>query len=332
MIFTHATRRLTLTYTLIQLLLLGAFALGIYTFVSRTFDFDAIASDGEPAINAAERGFDTLRTGLLWCYGALMLIAPLTGYLMARATLRPVKISYEAQQRFVDDASHEFRTPLAILQGEIELALSRQRTPAEYERVLGGSLDVVEGLTSLTDALLLLARGTATDLADTFEDVDLAEIARTCAAQRTPDGPAPTITVDASVGVGVGAVIVGSPELISRALLNVLDNALKFTPPDETITVSVRADSSRATIQVTDTGTGMSANAISHAFDRFWRGDNARTQGGHGLGLALVQQICLAHQGKATVASREGRGTTLTLTFPLASSRSRHTASTDPAQ
>ncbi|WP_407343336.1 sensor histidine kinase [Pengzhenrongella phosphoraccumulans] len=321
MIFTHATRRLTLTYTLIQLLLLGAFALAIYTFVTRTFDFDAIADGGAPAVNAAERGFDTLRTGLLWCYGALMLIAPLTGYLMARATLRPVKISYEAQQRFVDDASHEFRTPLAILQGEIELALSRPRTPAQYERVLGGSLDVVEGLTSLTDALLLLARGTATDLADTFEEVDLAEIARTCAARRTPDGPAPSISVDAYAG----ARIVGSPELLSRALLNVLDNALKFTPPDGTITVSVRADSSRATVQVADTGTGMSADAINHAFDRFWRGDQARTQGGHGLGLALVEQICLAHDGKATLTSLEGHGTTVTLTFPLAAvTPSRH--------
>jgi len=330
MIFTHATRRLTLMYTLIQLLLLGAFALAIYTFVTRTFDFDAIAGDGAPAVNAAERGFDTLRTGLLWCYGALMLIAPLTGYLMARATLRPVKISYEAQQRFVDDASHEFRTPLAILQGEIELALSRPRTPTQYERVLGGSLDVVEGLTSLTDALLLLARGTATDLMHTFEDVDLAEVARTCAARRTPAGPAPTITVEADAGAG--AAIVGSPELISRALLNVLDNALKFTPPDGTITVSVLADSSRATVQVTDTGTGMSADAISHAFERFWRGDNARTRGGHGLGLALVQQICLAHHGKATLTSLEGHGTTVTLTFPLALNASRRVASTGSAR
>ncbi|MGV8968340.1 MAG: sensor histidine kinase [Cellulomonas sp.] len=328
MIFTHATRRLTLTYTLIQLLLLGVFALAIYTFVTRTFDFDAIADGGAPAVNAAERGFDTLRTGLLWCYAALMLIAPLTGYLMARATLRPVKISYEAQQRFVDDASHEFRTPLAILQGEIELALSRARTPAQYEHVLGGSLGVVEGLTSLTDALLLLARGTATDLANTFEDIDLAEIARTCAARRTPDGSAPAITVDAVSG----AAIVGSPELISRALLNVLDNALKFTPPDGTINVSVRADSSRATVQVTDTGTGMNADAISHAFDRFWRGDQARTRGGHGLGLALVQQICLAHHGKAALASVEGHGTTVTLNFPIALNASRRVASSGSAR
>ncbi|MGV8966825.1 MAG: sensor histidine kinase [Cellulomonas sp.] len=328
MIFTHATRRLTLTYTLIQLLLLGVFALAIYTFVTRTFDFDAIADGGAPAVNAAERGFDTLRTGLLWCYAALMLIAPLTGYLMARATLRPVKISYEAQQRFVDDASHEFRTPLAILQGEIELALSRPRTSAQYERVLGGSLDVVEGLTSLTDALLLLARGSATDLADTFEDVDLAEMARTCVAQRTPDGPAPPITVDAVTGVRIA----GSPELISRVLLNVLDNALKFTPPDGTITVSVQADSARATVQVADTGTGMNADAISHAFDRFWRGDHARTRGGHGLGLALVQQICLAHHGKATLTSLEGHGTTVTLTFPLALNTSRRVASTGSAR
>lgn len=320
MIFASATRRLTLTYTLVQLLLLGAFALAIYTFVTRTFDFDAIAGDGAPAVNAAERGFETLRTALLVCYAGLIVIAPLTGYLMARATLRPVRLAYAAQQRFVDDASHEFRTPLAILQGEIELALSRPRPPAEYRRVLGGSLEVVEGLTSLTGALLLLARGNTAELTDTFEDVELADLVRTCAARRGLDRPGAVLSVDAEKP----ARIVGSPELISRALLNVLDNALAATPPDGLISVSVQARSSRAVITVRDTGTGMSEVAVGHAFERFWRGDQARTPGGHGLGLALVQQICAAHRGEATLTSVDRDGTTVSLSFPLAPRPSQH--------
>ena len=114
----------------------------------------------------------------------LAVLVPFLSYLMARAALRPLRTSYEAQQRFVDDASHEFRTPLSVLQGEMELALSLPRPREEYEQVLERSLEEVQTLISLTENLLLLARGSAADMTATFEEVSLAEIAQAAAHAR----------------------------------------------------------------------------------------------------------------------------------------------------
>ena len=108
----------------------------------------------------------------------------------------------------------------------------------------------------------------------------------------------------------------GSPELLIRAIGNVVDNALKFTPSSGRVEVSVEEDGTDAVVHVRDTGVGMDGDTAAHAFDRFWRADEARTQPGYGLGLSLVQQICHAHGGTVAIGGRPGVGTTVRLTFP----------------
>ena len=313
MIFRRAVLRLTAAYTAIQLLLYGAFALGVYAFVTGTFDFDAAQTDGAAAVDAAERGFATLRTGLLVSYAALAVTVPLLSYVMARVALGPLRASYEAQQRFVDDASHEFRTPLSILQGEMELALGRPRDRGEYTRVLESSLDAVQSLVTLTDDLLLLARGSSAELEATFEDVALGPIARAAVARRTAS---PLGGARVEVVMVDEVHVQGSAELLTRAVENIIGNAQRFTPAKGRITVSVSEDAGRAIVRVTDTGTGVSPQVVRHAFDRFWRADEARSQPGHGLGLALVRQICEAHGGEASIASAEGGGAVVTISLP----------------
>ena len=313
MIVRQAVLRLTIAYTLVQLVLYGAFAVGVYLFVTSTFDFDVTRTEGAVAVGAAERGFATLRTGLLVSYAGLVVLVPFLSYLMARAALGPLRISYEAQQRFVDDASHEFRTPLSVLQGEMELALSLPRDRDEYERVLERSLEEVQTLISLTENLLLLARGSSAEMRATFEEVSLAKIAMTAAARRTLGAA----SVAPKVMVHEDARVLGSPELLIRAAENVIDNAMRFTPPTGAITISVDTQANLGILRIKDNGSGMSAEATRHAFDRFWREDGARPPTGHGLGLALVRQICVAHGGDAFISSAPGDGTTLTISLPL---------------
>jgi signal transduction histidine kinase len=310
-IFRRALRRLTLVYTSIQLLLFGLFALAVYTFVIGTFDFDPASADGSDH-DSAEQGFAALRTALLVCYSALLLIVPPLSYLMARVALRPLRDSYEAQQRFVDEASHEFRTPLAVLQGEMELALSRNRDPEEYRRVLDASLEVVDGLNTLTGDLLLLARGDSTELSSTFCTVSLASVVRAAVGRRVEDPGRAAVGIDVEREVPV----TGSAELLTRAVGNVLDNAMKFTPASGQVRISVGQHAGAAVVRVRDTGMGIDAATAAHAFDRFWRADEARALPGYGLGLALVEQICRAHGGTAAIYGRPGFGTTVTLTFP----------------
>ncbi|MEC5155579.1 signal transduction histidine kinase [Cryobacterium sp. CAN_C3] len=316
--FRRAIVRLTMTYTAVQLVLFAAFAVGIYIFVTGTFDFDAAESDGAGALNAAEQGFANLRTALIVLYAALLVLIPAASYGMARAALAPLQKSYELQQRFVDGASHEMRSPLSVIQGELELALLSTRTPAEYEQAMQNALSAVDGLTRLTNDLLLLSRGAGTELDHTFELVDVNDLVRhDIAARAVNQADAARLTTD----IGEEAVVFGSPALLARALGNIIDNALKFTPDTEngTVSVATRANNGTCTITVRDTGIGMRDEEIKHAFERLWRSDQARSHPGHGLGLGVVRQIVQAHAGRISLTSRVGLGTTVTLTLPLRS-------------
>lgn len=312
--FRRALVRLTVRYAAVQLILFAAFAVGIYGFVTATFDFDAAESDGAAALNAAEQGFANLRTGLWALYGVLVLVIPVSSFFMARAALAPLQKSYELQQGFVDGASHEMRSPLSVIQGELELALLATRTPAEYERAMQTALDAVDGLSRLTGDLLLLSRGVGTELENTYELLDLDDLVRRDIARhdRTSMDAARVVTQ-----LGGHCVVLGSEALLARAIGNVIDNALKFTPASGTISVITGTQNGICTITVRDTGIGMDVNDVRHAFDRFWRSDRARSHSGHGLGLSLVRQILQAHGGRVVLTSRAGDGTTVRLNLPL---------------
>ncbi len=309
MIFRRAIVRHTLTYTIVQLLLFGAFALGIYAFVTGTFDFDVPELDGEAFIASAEQGFALLRNGLIVGYAALVVVLPISSYLMARSALAPVRRSYELQQRFVDGASHEFRSPLSVIQGELELALSRSRTPAQYRAAMAAALESAEGLTRLTNDLLLLTREDSDELEATFEPISLSDVAHKIARSH---GAASRIVVTESRSV----LVQGSSELLTRALTNLVDSAAKFTDASGSIDIIISATGRIAYIQVADNGIGMTDAESAHAFDRFWRAQDARATPGFGLGLPLVKQIVSAHRGKVSITSAPRSGTTVTLTLP----------------
>lgn len=322
MIFRRAIRRLTFAYTAVQLVLFGAFALAVYFYVIGTFDFDTAEVQGEGGLAGAEQGFETLRSALVVIYAALVLVVPISSWLMARAAIAPVRRSYELQQRFVDGASHEMRTPLAVIQGELELALTRSRTPAEYERAIQVAADATAGLVRLTNDLLLLSRGESNELAESFTEVEIdalvAEVVTEASARQPALAP---IAVDPPAG-GLGAEsgsvqALGSEELLRRAISNLVDNARKFTPAEGTVRVSTQVLGTSAVIEVRDTGIGMSVAELAQARNRFWRADAARSREGHGLGLALVDEIARAHGGSLGISSELGAGTVATLRIPL---------------
>jgi signal transduction histidine kinase len=234
-------------------------------------------------------------------------------YLLARRALSPVQKSYKEQQRFVDDASHELRTPLSVLQGELELALRRSRSSGEYKAAISTSLDEIQSLNELITSLLLMARGSQTNIKRSFEVIELSSLIRdlvaTCGQLYTSKHL--TYQIKASE-----VYIDGYPELIKRCIGNVLDNACKFTNKNGNIDVEIREIGSEVSIRVHDNGIGMAPEEVKHAYDRFWRAEEARSIRGHGLGLSLVQQIVELHGGKVKIASKKDAGTTVTLLFP----------------
>jgi signal transduction histidine kinase len=313
MIFASALRRLTIVYTGIQLVLFGALAIAVYLFVTGTFDFDAASRDGPGAVGAAELGFIHLRMALIAGFAVLCVVVPFTSYWMARAALAPLRQNYEQQQQFVDDASHELRSPLSVIRGELELALSRRRTESEYRRAITASLEATQTLVQLTEDLLLLAQDSSVEFESRLRPVSGNELVLRAASDLSSGAVADRLTTYSDAP----ALINGIPSLLVRALVNLLDNAMKFTPEGGTVTLTATNDSENVTFSVADTGSGMTEDELQHAFDRFWRGRVTHAAPGHGLGLALVERIAHAHRGRVSIESTPGIGSMITLVVPL---------------
>ncbi|AOX46667.1 sensor histidine kinase KdpD [Microbacterium sp. BH-3-3-3] len=315
--FRRAVLRLTVFFSLVQLTVFGAFAVAIYLFVTTVFDYDPPEGDTAIAVDAAEVAFSGLRTGLLISFAILVVLVPAVSYVMARRTLAPVRLAYEAQERFVDDASHEFRTPLSVISGELELALLAPRSSTEYVTAIRRSIDAVEQMERLTSDLLLLGQAGDRRIEDIFSPVRVKEIVLGAIPGRDRDRSWPTLTLD----FDGDPIVRGSRELLTRAVGNLVENASKFTPASGVVRVRVSERAGLAIIAVADDGPGFPPGTQSRAFDRFWRADSVQSIPGHGLGLPLVRQIVTAHGGRVAIDSETRQGTVATIELPKLNAR-----------
>lgn len=309
MIFRRAKLRLALSYAAVQLLLFAAFGIGIYAYVTTAFDYDV--AEGDSAVATAEAGFSTLRTGIIAVYLALVVVIPVTSYLLASLAMRPILASFEAQQRFIDDASHEFRTPLSGLQAQLELGLSRQRSTPEYRTILSDSLHSTAQLNEILDDLLVLSRG-AHDTNIAMREVEVGSMVADAIDQLAPVDAARVIRVEPAE-----LVVTAAPSMVTRAVVNLLTNALRYSPTGSMVTLSVTRRGGVARITVEDHGSGMTREERDLAFDRFWRADGSRASEGRGLGLSIVREIVSLHGGRVELDSELGVGTTASVELPL---------------
>ena len=224
--------------------------------------------------------------------------------------------SFESMRRFVADASHELRTPLSVIRGEADVALTRERSPEEYRHSLATILDESRRLTRLVDDLLNLARADAGHVKLQVQDFYLNELLADCCRSVQPLAAARNLTVECRAAADLQ--FRGDEELLRRLVLNLLDNAIRYTPPGGRIDTGLEAEDGQVRIRVADTGIGIPADAAPHIFERFYRADKARSRqdGGFGLGLAIVKWIAESHNGIVSCSSRAGGGSAFTVTLP----------------
>ncbi len=237
-----------------------------------------------------------------------------------------LEASFAALRRFTADASHELKTPLTVLRADIERAMQAQHVSYEQLPSLEEALAETARMANLVDSLLTLARADEGRYDIHRESVALEPMVREI------HETALILGEEAGVKVELAHVepltVQGDPVRLRQLYLNVVTNALKYTPRAGTVTLALEARGDQAAFSVHDTGHGIAAADLPFIFDRFWRADLARgrssERGGFGLGLAISQWIAHAHGGAITVASRLGRGSTFTVTLPLAGTVSAH--------
>ena len=227
--------------------------------------------------------------------------------------------SFAALRRFTAEASHELKTPLTVVRAGVERALTRADTPPETLAALEETLQEVNRMTELLDSLLTLARADEGRAELHRESVDLRDII--AEAGETGELLAEHAGVGIAIKLPVEPVVVSVDRSRVRQLaLNLIENAVKYTPAGGRVSVELGSNDGRAVFTVADTGIGIAPGDLPHVFDRFWRADSARTRtserAGAGLGLAICKWIAEAHGGTIDVQSRPGRGTTFTVGLP----------------
>jgi heavy metal sensor kinase len=228
--------------------------------------------------------------------------------------------SFERQRRFMADASHELRTPVAILRGEAEVALSQQtRSQEEYRESLGVLHHEAERLTHIVEDLFTLSRADAGQYPLQQRDFYLDELVSECVHSARTLAFARKITLNFEEASE--SPIRADESLLRRMILNLLDNAIKYTPEGGRVTVASRRVGEEYVLSITDTGGGIPADLQPRIFERFFRVDKARTRlendgGGAGLGLSISRWIAEAHQGRLELTRSDSIGSTFTAYFP----------------
>lgn len=327
--FQDATLKLTMWYLLIIMLISLLFSSLVYqyafndirmrleqfgqgiptvTIIDPTFNIRELRST---QVSAASQH---IMFNLILMNVIIFICGGIASFLLARKTLKPIKESHQAQSRFVSDASHEFRTPLAVMKAELEVALrAKNITNKEMRQLLASNLEEVDKLSKLSSTLLSLSRMDYASLV--HEPIVLNDVIKSSLKSYTK------LSNRIKFSSKSRRLIVDAHQPSLEELLSILlDNALKYSPPRSTVDVSLKKHGGKAMFQVTNLGKGIDPDDLPHIFDRFYQADNARSHSqetSFGLGLSLAKKIVELHGGELTASSAPGEKTTFSVCLPI---------------
>lgn len=321
--FHSATLKLTGWYLLILMTLSLLFSVAIYQITAGEIN-DRLNQIETSLRLPRDYGFDDLRTtqlqeaegnlvvGLIYINLLILSAGGVGSYYLAKRTIRPIEEAHEAQSRFTSDASHELRTPLAAMKTEIEVALRDPNlSKDEMHELLESNLEEVNKLTRLSHTLLQLSKLDYDNVEREVCDVNIA----VGDAIRSFEVTGRTMIFSPYASALHVMSTLGSVEELAMILI---DNALKYSPQDSRVQVTISRKSGKALIAVKNSGKGIPSAQLPHIFDRFYRADNSRTNGsrnGYGLGLSVAKKIVDINDAELTATSVEDGMTTFTLIF-----------------
>lgn len=249
---------------------------------------------------------------------AVFIIACIAGYAWSKRILRPIEAAHEAQTRFTSDASHELKTPLAVMKTELEVILSDSTASKDdYREILESNLEEVDRLSSLSTTLLMLAKLEYSELE--WRTFNITETVGQAIHSLGDRGERIDVTAMKKV-----PDIEANPASITELVVVLLDNALKYSPEDSRVVVSIKRRTRAIELSVENAGKGIEADQLPHIFTRFYRANSARNNHvtvSYGLGLPLAKKIVELHHGELTATSQPEVFTRFTVRLPLSQSR-----------
>ncbi|MGH7203048.1 MAG: sensor histidine kinase [Candidatus Levyibacteriota bacterium] len=331
--FKKAQTKLTIYYSVLFLFLFWTFSSGLYVWMNNSFgegyisnvehrqgrdDRDEIMKNSKVVTIAGDVAMDQLRDTLIVLNIGLLFVIPLISSFLAKKTLTPVREAHEKQKQFVSDASHEMRTPLAIMSGEIDVTLSKKRTTNEYQKTLISTREETKRLSNLVENLLFLAKDDQQTSQLSVQSVDITDLINEVKQSLQIKSGKKKIAISLQVDeVTDSPMISGHQVLLRQLFYNLLDNAITYTPTNGKITISLSELKNTIIISITDTGVGIAKEKLAKITRRFYRVDSSRSETkGYGLGLAIVKSILKRHHGKLLIQSEENKGSTFTVILP----------------
>ncbi len=279
-----------------------------------------------PTTNSPFEGWSTLRHAqstqashnlmvtLVYINGFVLLAGGVASYLMAKRTLRPLEEAHEAESRFVSNASHELRTPLAAMKTELEVALRDSTlTKSDMRDLLSSNLEEVNKLTKLSQTLLSLSRLNYENLV--HEPIPFNQLVNSVVTRYDATGKRIKLRQ-----ANMPTIIDAHQPSIEELFTILIDNALKYSPPNSLIQITTGRRDKKACFEITNTGKGIDAKDLPHIFNRFYRADNARTnteKTSFGLGLSLAKTIVQLHHGELSASSAPEGATVFTVLLPI---------------
>lgn len=317
--FRNARFKLTAWYLLIIISISSAFSVVIYKMLTsevdrllaiqqirmeRQFVPARVYIDPELVAEVKNR----LIIMLLSVNGVILVTSGVLGYILAGRTLQPIEVALEEQNRFIADASHELRTPLTAIKTEIEVALrDKHLSLAAAKTYLASNLEEIDKLKNLTNNLLTLSR-VKSQAQLPLSDINLNTlVGKLCSKNYRLQNQVTDITIQSH------------PETLSELLTILIDNALKYSPADQSVLVKSAVHNKSVDIKIIDHGIGVKSTELPHIFDRFYRSDLSRNKthiDGFGLGLSIAQNLAKSLNAKLAVRSVLDKGSTFTISLP----------------
>ncbi len=317
-IFEKARIRLTLYYIAIMVIVIGLFSYGLIftlekniqqSFTERIEQTDIL----EIVVNETNNRIETL---VFTLDGLLLFLIGIASYFLAGKTLKPIKRALDSQKRFSADASHDLRTPLAIIITETEVALQDDNlTIEEYKKVFKSNLEEASYMSALIDDLLLIARTEQKLSNGDFVAIKIGDFIEKIVEK---------MQIQVSIkNISLKTNIFSNKEIkiqqynFERAIQNIIKNAINYTANNGKIIIDIAEQKSLIIIKIVDTGVGISESDLPHVFDRFYKASHSRNDNsGSGLGLPIAKQIIEQHRGSISIESKIDIGTTVIIKIP----------------